>query len=271
MRERRSHGSLSFAETDAWGRPSAYEHKDSTFGSFSGDEGNREVDATVIDENAYRRSLGKVKRKLSDPDIQHPALIQLDSPVNSLIFDAPESSTASLFPDRESGFSDRPSPTAIGADAVLAVTPASPTLSGVSVAEATPCSLLSLSPVSGPTNLPEIGLDDDSLIGDWEGVLPTMRSHTEDDVVSLSGTSASGYEDAEAYTPISGTRSPLRLNSSPPLLDVALGGREMDLLETTTADDRPTRRGAMSVISVSESEGWGGDESDWTAGSENGN
>ena len=271
LREKKSYGSASSRDNDAWGRPSAYELQDSTFGLISG---HAAVEDTVMDENAYRRSIGKVKRKLSDPEVPHPSLIQLDSPEQlprRLLFEAPESS--SMFSDPEIGLlGDRGSPRTLGNDSTYNIAPASPTLNGVSIAEATPCSLLSLSPISRSTQLPEAVVNSDFLMDDWDGLLsPGTRPQAEDDVLSLSGTTTSGYEDAEAYTPISGTRSPLRLSRNPSprpasLLEGALDLSRLDNLARETG----RRRGSMSVISVSDGESWAGDESDWVAESEDG-
>ncbi|ORY31038.1 hypothetical protein BCR39DRAFT_103586 [Naematelia encephala] len=85
------------------------------------------------------------------------------------------------------------------------------------------------------------------------------RSAWEDDVISIH-TSTSGYEDAEAYSPISGAMSPARLHASPRIEAVQELG--LRFVSPEDLDGVAARRGALSVISMSDDEGWGAD-SDW--------
>ena len=107
----------------------------------------------------------------------------------------------------------------------------------------------------------------------------------EEDVVSLPETSTSGYIDAESYTP--GMLSPIRVHtafSSPragiPVSNDLLTERNLHAVQAIPAVSLDSQgvvvgksarrgRGQMSVVSLSESEGWGG-ESDWEGRSDRG-
>ena len=121
------------------------------------------------------------------------------------------------------------------------------------------------------------------------------RDTRDEDVLSLAETSTSGYIDAESYTP--GMLSPMRIHtawSSPaglpvsndllternlravdnippvslgPIARARPGKGQIERREPTNEVKKP--RGTMSVVSLSESEGWGGD-SDWEGRSEAG-
>jgi len=119
---------------------------------------------------------------------------------------------------------------------------------------------------------------------EWSGT-DARESPRDEDAMSLPETSTSGYIDAESYTP--GMLSPLRVHtafSSPraglPVSSDLLTERNLRAVEAIPAVSIgpivlgaegvvPRGRGQMSVVSLSESEGWGG-ESDWDARSEAG-
>lgn len=135
--------------------------------------------------------------------------------------------------------------------------------------ESTTFSFLSLSQASSP-ELNHVELERLSFSGmsshpvdtsdQWAEVQrphPSERHTLEEDVVSLPETSTSGYEDAESYSPVNGTQSPVTIHSQ---LNRALGSP--DALTERVVGQR-TRRGPMSVVSVSESEGWDDGDSDW--------
>ena len=233
LREKKSSESFR-RDQNTWGKTSSYELKDSTkLGDLS------EPADVPMDENAYRRSAGKMKRKLSDPEIPTAHLIQLDSPVQ---------------PSREVLFS---APMASTVPSSVAEPPISPRL----VAESSPSI-----PASPDARLAFSTISFDTATDHWADVRVPPSSRPEDDVLSLADTNTSGYEDAETYSPVSGARTPARLHlsatgSEMPVLSPPFIGLGLENVET--------RRGPLSVVSLSESEGWAAD-SDWATGSEAG-
>jgi hypothetical protein len=136
--------------------------------------------------------------------------------------------------------------------------------------ESTTFSFLSLSQASSP-ELNHVELERLSFSGmstppvvtsdQWAEVhrrYPSERRSLEEDVVSLPETSTSGYEDAESCSPVNGAQSPVTIHGQ---LDRALGSP--DALTERVAGQSTRIRGPMSVVSVSESEGWDDGDSDW--------
>lgn len=136
--------------------------------------------------------------------------------------------------------------------------------------ESTTFSFLSLSQASSP-ELNHVELERLSFSGmstppvvtsdQWAEVhrpYPSERRSLEEDVVSLPETSTSGYEDAESCSPVNGAQSPVTIYGQ---LDRALGSP--DALTERVAGQSTRIRGPMSVVSVSESEGWDDGDSDW--------
>lgn len=89
----------------------------------------------------------------------------------------------------------------------------------------------------------------------------------EDDMISLPDTSTDGYEDAETYSPFSGM-SPARVHAT--LSPNSAGGGLVNELGLSCAIPPATlRRGPLSVVSMSESEGEGEELGDgWRSESE---
>ncbi|ORX38873.1 hypothetical protein BD324DRAFT_617647 [Kockovaella imperatae] len=246
LREQRSNDPLRIKESESWGRPSSYELQE------SGKLDSAEQQPSAIDENVYRRTRAVSKRKLSDPEV--PCLIQLESPTREVVFSAPvlESQTQDIANDPFE--SQPPSPSHHNA--------------------ASPCNPRGATDPSHATTRNDLShsiTSLDSTTAQWANVRSASPSRPlDEDVISLPETSTSGYEDAETYSPLSGSPRPARLRLST-ISDEPTPQQQMPIpfdvgLVSVSTEHR---RGPMSVVSLSESEGWGG-ESDWAAGSEAG-
>ena len=231
---------------DHWGRQSAYELKESIMAPAS----------PFADENEYRRTPPRLKSKLSDPDL-HP-LVDLESPESSrsprrVLFQAPITPASSTF--MQPGHANQPTENDI-------------TPTGSPVMDNSVFSLISSSPAASPSISQRI-LSDDAA-DQWANV-PRLEAQSLEDVLSLPDTTTtSGYEDAEAYSPMSGS-GPQRIHivspGSPPRTEDSSLPRlsaSIAFSEISAPREVAHTRGPMSVVSLSESEseGWTAD-SDW--------
>lgn len=250
---------------EMWGRPSAYDLKDSVLLITDTPERSR----SYSHPSPSRRISDSVQPLIDLDPIPHPTTTP-EEEIRSVIFNyAPTPAT------HQSG----------------SATPAHPTSANPFLTSATITPDIHVNPSAAPVNLTIPGrvenLDDSMSMSSlsfsktfspppaqaglggmsadqWASLSMSSSRREEDDLISLPETSTSGYEDAETYSPVSRALSPVRIHSafSPPHNPVlpshiaSEGDGLVDELGLSYAIPLSgVQRGPMSVVSLSESEG----------------
>ena len=250
-------------EEDPWGRTSAYELKDSIIQRADTSRGHPKTTAP----RSPPRPRGHRQPLINLDEAELPT--QTHGDVREVIFNAPFTPLRCQSPisppiTRSQSHSRDISDAHTSPARSTTLSPPS-----VGIPDSTSFSILSLSQRSSPEMPPAmLGSFTLSEADQWATVSQSPHHHRgrEEDVLSLPETSTSGYEDAESYSPVVGASSPVEVHTASPGA-LGLGGvREASAAgghrETPTVRGAPHARGPTSVVSLSESEGWGG-ESDW--------
>ena len=256
---------------EAWGRPSAYDLKDSVL-----------LDKGFSPHSAPSQEKTTPVKPLIDLDPMPPMFapppgLSQEDEIRSIIFD--NASTSSSRVSRSctpapptSAYPFKPEDTDLNRHASISTSSASST------------SLIQLNALEEKSSSGIISLSQPysrvpSPAGFTDQVLDDRPRQREDDVISVSETNTSGrvsdisgYEDAETYSPRSRAVDPISIHSLRPSLHQEDQGGLVEDFGMIYAVPKPAaRRGPLSVVSMSESEGedlgegWRseGEENEW--------